>query len=113
MLNILHGPEREEFVVLVKEQLNLLKRFSYGKQIQAIEKILYSTPYPQPMGNTLLPPTTDTSAAPTPPLLTDAAQSPQSSSLPSPHTSSINAADVSRKSSGNNPVDVLTTPTST
>ena len=114
VLNELKGSEREEFVELIKAQLALLKRFSYGKQIAAIEKLIYTTPYPPPqishMG--LLPPAIDTSAAPTPPLLTDEAQSPQSSSLPSTHANSVEGQIESRKSSGSNALGVLT-PTST
>ena len=113
ILNELMGSEREDFVELIKAQLALLKRFSYGKQIAAIEKLIYTGPYPQQMSHTgLLPPAIDTSAAPTPPLLTDAAQSPQSSSLPSTHASSIDAPNESRKLSGSNAIGVLT-PTST
>lgn len=113
VLNELKGSEREEFVELIKAQLALLKRFSYGKQIAAIEKLIYTTPFPpHQIGHTgLLPPAIDTSAAPTPPLLTDAAQSPQSSSLPSTHASSIEGPNDSRKSSGSNAIGVLT-PTS-
>lgn len=99
---------------LIKAQIALLKRFSYGKQIAAIEKLIYTTPFPpqQMIHGGLIPPHIDTSAAPTPPLLTGAAQSPQSSSLPSTHASSIEGPDESRKSSGSNAVGVLT-PTST
>ena len=114
VLNELKGSERDSFVELIKAQLALLKRFSYGKQIAAIEKLIYTTPFPpQQLTHTgLLPPTVDTSAAPTPPLLTDAAQSPQSSSVPSTQASSIGGPDDSRKLSGTNDIGLFT-PTST
>ena len=113
VLNELKGPEREEFVELIKAQLALLKRFSYGKQIAAIEKLIYTTSFPQHLTHTgQLPPAIDTSAAPSPPLLTNTAQSPQSSSLPSTHASSYDGPLDSRKSSGSNAVGVMT-PTST
>jgi len=114
LLNTLKASEREEFVEQIKAQIALLKRFSYGKQIAAIEKLIYTSPFPpHPMpNNALLPHNIDTSAAPTPPLSTGAAQSPQSS-LPSTHANSIDEpADGSRKSSGSNAIGVLT-PTST
>ena len=114
LLNELKESERDEFVELIKAQLALLKRFSYGKQIAAIEKLIYTTPFlpPQLQNTPLLPTTIDTSAAPTPPLSTGAAQSPQSSSVPSTHRSSVDDPDGSRKSSGSNAVSVMT-PTST
>ena len=114
VLNELKDSERDDFVELIKAQLALLKRFSYGKQIAAIEKLIYTSSYlPQQISHTgLLPPAIDTSAAPTPPLLTDAAQSPQSSSLPSTHAGSIDGPMESRKSSGSNAIGILT-PTST
>jgi len=101
-------------VELIKAQLALLKRFSYGKQIAAIEKIIYTAPYPpqQFTPNGLPPPIIDTSAASTPPLMIDVTQYSQNSSLPSTHASSIIGPDGSRKSSGSNEVGVMT-PTST
>ncbi|KAK4690769.1 mRNA-binding protein PUF3, partial [Lecanoromycetidae sp. Uapishka_2] len=116
LLNTLKGFERENFVDLIKDQIALLKRFSYGKQIAAIEKLIYTSPPPFPQHpmrhGSLQLPDIDTSAAPTPPLSTGAAQSPQSS-LPSTHANSIDEpTDGSRKSSGSNAVGVLT-PTST
>ena len=114
LLTQLRDAEYDEFVELIKPQLALLRRFSYGKQIAAIEKVVYTNPLPhQPLHpNPMLPAPIDTSAAPTPPLLTGDAQSPQSSSLPSTNASSIGGHADSRKSSASNPVEVLT-PTST
>ncbi|KAL6719701.1 mRNA binding protein puf3 [Lecanora helva] len=114
LLNELQGTDRENFVELLRAQLALIKRYSYGKQVAAIEKLIYIAPYPPHQMNdtAILPPAIDTSAAPTPPLLTNAGQSPQSSSLPSTHASSYDGNNDSRKSSGSNVVGVMT-PTST
>jgi mRNA-binding protein PUF3 len=113
LLAQLKDAEFDQFVELVKPQLGLLKRFSYGKQIAAIEKMVYhpaTTPLLMPHNISALTPI-NTSAAPTPPLLTGDGQSPQSSSLPSTNASSVNGAVDSCKSSTGNTVDVLT-PTS-
>ncbi|KAL8728588.1 MAG: hypothetical protein Q9166_005321 [cf. Caloplaca sp. 2 TL-2023] len=113
----LKGAELDDFIETLKPQLAILKRFAYGKQVQAIESLLYTTvpppSQPQQHLNSLAPPPIDTSAsaAPTPPLLTGDGQSPQSSSFPSTKASSVRAAD-SRKSSTSNTVEVMT-PTST
>ena len=112
LLKVLKGSEWDEFVELTKAQLALLKRFSYGKQIAAIEKLIYCAPFPAQIADGRIPPTIDTSVGPTPPLSTGAAQSPQSGSQPSTHASSIEGPNTSRKSSGSNVVGVLT-PTST
>ena len=113
LLNTLKDAERDEFVELIKAQIALLKRFSYGKQIAAIEKLIYTSPFPpyHMQHGGLQIPNINTSAAPT--LLSNgAAQSPHSS-LPSAHESSVDElAGGSRKSSGSNAVGVLT-PTST
>lgn len=113
LLKVLKGSEWDDFVELTKAQLALLKRFSYGKQIAAIEKLIYCAPFPPQMGDGRIPPPAiDTSVGPTPPLSTGAAQSPQSGSQPSTHASSVEGPNTSRKSSGSNVVGVLT-PTST
>ncbi|KAI4179013.1 MAG: hypothetical protein LQ346_007293 [Caloplaca aetnensis] len=113
----LKGAEFDDFIEMVKPQLVILKRFNYGKQVQAIEQLLYNIlppPQPQSRHTNLLPPPIDTSAsaAPTPPLLTGDGQSPQSSSIPSTNASSIRGPADSRKSSTSNTVEVMT-PTST
>ncbi|KAL9036973.1 MAG: hypothetical protein Q9180_003990, partial [Flavoplaca navasiana] len=114
----LKGSQLEQFLDTLRPQLAILKRFSYGKQVQAIETLLYSNVpalhQPQQRLNGLAPPPIDTStsALPTPPLLTGDGQSPQSSSVPSTHASSVGATANSRKSSTSNPVEVMT-PTST
>ena len=114
----LKGSQLEQFLDTLRPQLAILKRFSYGKQVQAIETLLYSNvpaPHqPQQRLNGLAPPPIDTSASalPTPPLLTGDGQSPQSSSVPSTDASSVGATANSRKSSTSNAVEVMT-PTST
>ncbi|KAI4167429.1 MAG: hypothetical protein LQ343_007224 [Gyalolechia ehrenbergii] len=117
ILSELKGAELDDFVEIVKPQLAILKRFAYGKQVQAIEQLLYTifAPHqPQQRPNNIVPPPIDTSAsaAPTPPLLTGDGQSPQSSSVPSTNASSIGGPADSRKSSTSNTVEVMT-PTST
>lgn len=90
LLGQLKGPDYDAFVEQIKPQLASLKKFSYGKQITAIEKLLYtSTSQFDPSQSTSPPSQLDTSAAPSPPLLTGDAQSPQSSSLPSTNTSTV------------------------
>ncbi|KAL8995059.1 MAG: hypothetical protein Q9169_005128 [Polycauliona sp. 2 TL-2023] len=114
----LKGSQLDEFIETLKPQLAMLKRFSYGKQVQAIEALIYTTgppPFqPQHRINSLAPPPIDTSncVVPTPPPLTGDGQSPQSSSVPSTNASSVGAAADSRKSSTSNAVEVMT-PTST
>ena len=112
LLTRLEGAEWTAFAEPVKIQVALLKRFAYGKQIASVEKLLNAgslAPHPQNTG--LLPPAIDTSAAPTPPLVSGDTQSPQSASLPSTHAESIDATTDSRKSSAI-PIGPLT-PTST
>ncbi|MCJ1462546.1 mRNA binding protein puf3 [Pseudocyphellaria aurata] len=111
LLNQLKDAEWDQFVELIKPQLALLKRFSCGKQITAIEKIVYGNPVPVHNNPALYPPI-DISAAPTPPLLTSDAPSPQSISLPSTNASSLDGLAGSRKSSASNTLEVMT-PTST
>lgn len=115
LLTQLKDSEFDKFVELIKPQLALLKRFSYGKQIAAIEKVVYNNPTAllQLSNNAPLPLSTESIVPTSPPsLLAGNAQSPQSSSLPSTQASSINGALDSRKSSASNAVDVMT-PTST
>lgn len=92
----------------IKPQLALLKRFSYGKQIAAIEKVIYNNPTPVQHNHNVSPPT---SVAPTPPPLTSDAHSPQSSSLPSTNNSTVDGPVGDRKSraEGAVEVDVATT----
>ena len=98
LLAQLTGSEYDEFVENIKPQLALLKRFSYGKQIAAIEKVIYNNPTPVPHNhNNVSPPT---SVAPTPPPLTSDAQSPQSSSLPSTNNSTVDGPVGDRKARG-------------
>lgn len=115
ILTQLRGVEWDEFADLVKAQLVLLKRFSYVKQIASVEKLLYhglgAVDVRHDTNGHMLS-AIDTSAAPTPLLISGDSQSPQSSSHPSTHANSIDATAGSRKSSGSNALGVLT-PTST
>ena len=107
----LRGSEYDNFVDQVRPQLQLVKRFSYGKQVGAIEKLVYGHPgsnihnqnSPHPPANL------DTSAAPTPPLVIEDAQSPQSSSVPSTNTSTVDGPIGDRKEGVTAPIDVATT----
>ncbi|KAI4099754.1 MAG: hypothetical protein L6R37_005823 [Teloschistes peruensis] len=117
LIHELKGAELDEFIETLKPQLAILKRFAYGKQVQAIEALLYTTMPPIPARhrtNSAVPPPIDTSASvvPTPPLLTGDGQSPQSFSVPSTNASSVGGGAGSRKSSTSNAVEVMT-PTST
>lgn len=95
LLLLLRGAEYDHFVNQVKPELQTIKRVSYGKQVGALEKLVYSAPNnssstPVPVPEHASPPTPfDASAVPTPPLLTEDTQSPQSSSLPSTNTSTV------------------------
>ncbi|KAL8791669.1 MAG: hypothetical protein Q9195_005752 [Heterodermia aff. obscurata] len=118
LLTQLKGSEYDEFFEFIKPQLALQKRFGSGKNITAIEKVIYSS---SPNGPTLhsnnsltssMPVPINTSAAPTPPLVLGDGSSPQSSSIPSTTASSIADVAASRKSSASNALEVLT-PTST
>ena len=113
LLTLLKGAELEEFVEFIKPQLALQKRFGSGKNIAAIEKVVYSIPTTMPTLHTNVPHTNvNNSAAPTPPLMAGDGPSPQSSSLPSTGPNSVGGQPESRKSSASNPL-VVTTPTST
>jgi len=95
----LRGTEYDAFVEQIKPQLQLVKRFSYGKQVGAIEKLVYTMPpgASHPQNIPTQPAHMDTSAAPTPPLVTEDAQSPQSSSVPSTNTSTVDGPIGDRK----------------
>jgi mRNA-binding protein PUF3 len=92
LLAQLKGPERDAFVEDMKPQLISLKKYNYGKQIAAIEKLIFTGP--QPCTPSVTSPTTQSlpieinSNAPTP-MLTNGQNSPQSSSLPSASVSTI------------------------
>lgn len=91
MLSQLNGSERECFLDQMKAQLIVLKRYNYGKQVNAMEKLILDSTLllkPSPPSHQSLT-NLDTSAAPTPPLLTGDTQSPQSSSLPSTSNSTV------------------------
>ena len=107
----LRGSEYDNFVDEVKPQLQLVKRFSYGKQVGAIEKLVYGHPGSNlHVQNGPHPPShLDASAAPTPPLVTEDAQSPQSSSVPSTNTSTVDGPIGDRKEDATAPVEVAAT----
>ncbi|ESZ99333.1 hypothetical protein SBOR_0281 [Sclerotinia borealis F-4128] len=97
LLGQLKGAERAAFVEDLKPQLLALKKYNYGKQIAAIEKLIYGqddsqqsfvTPPTGPTPGTHTQPMEINSSAPTP-LLTNGQNSPQSSSLPSANVSTI------------------------
>ena len=108
----LRGSQYDTFVDQVKTYLQHVKRFSYGKQVGAIEKLIYGGPNQQSTHaqvNRSPPSHLDTSAAPTPPLLTEDTQSPQSSSLPSTNTSTVDGPIGDRKASTAAPIEVAAT----
>lgn len=90
----LKGAERDAFVEDMKPQLIQLKKYNYGKQIAAIEKLIFTGPQqpyinPSSMANPAhAMPIEINSSAPTP-MLTNGQNSPQSSSLPSTSVSTI------------------------
>ena len=94
MLAQLKGEERDAFIEDMKPQLISLKKYNYGKQIAAIEKLIFTGPHPYTATPSVLVPSAPAvpieigSNAPTP-LLTNGQNSPQSSSLPSTSVSTI------------------------
>ena len=94
LLAQLKGAERDAFVEDMKPQLLQLKKYNYGKQIAAIEKLIFTGPQPYITPSSLVTPSSQTmpieinSNAPTP-MLTNGQNSPQSSSLPSTNVSTI------------------------
>ncbi|TVY83494.1 Pumilio-like protein [Lachnellula suecica] len=90
LLAQLKDAERDAFVEDMKPQLIQLKKYNYGKQIAAIEKMIFTGTGPQAQAS-FVPPTMPieiNSSAPTP-ILTNGQNSPQSSSLPSTSVSTI------------------------
>ena len=90
----------------MKPQLIQLKKFNYGKQIAAIERLISTGPQSYMAPSSVVPPTPQTmpieinSSAPTP-MLTNGQNSPQSSSLPSTNVSTIDdPSDVNTKAIG-------------
>ena len=92
LLAQLKGAERDTFVEDMKPQLISLKKYNYGKQIAAIEKLIFTGP--QPFVPAVNSATSElqlieiNSSAATP-MLTDGQNSPESSSLPSTNASTI------------------------
>ncbi|KAI9746400.1 MAG: mRNA binding protein puf3 [Claussenomyces sp. TS43310] len=101
LLGILKGAEREQLIEDIKPQLLALKKFNFGKQIAAIEKLIYTGPQmtrpaldqqspkmrltPSLPGSSTLP--IDIGSSVATPMLTTEQNSPQSSSLPSTNAS--------------------------
>jgi mRNA-binding protein PUF3 len=114
LLAQLKGDEHDAFVEDMKPQLLQLKKYNYGKQIAAIEKLIFTGPQQQfaPASTTASAiqtmPIEITSSAPTP-MLTNGQNSPQSSSLPSTNVSMIDDPSDST-SSGGKSVDANETP---
>jgi len=113
LLALLKGAEFDEFIEFIKPQLALQKRYGGGKNIAAIEKIVYSTP------PTVRPIDIDhnpgnKSAAPTPSLIPSEGPSPQSESVPSTKPSPIQDAPIDSRKPGaaSEALEVATTPTS-
>ncbi|CZT05919.1 related to RNA-binding protein pumilio [Rhynchosporium graminicola] len=105
LLSQLKGADRDRFVEDLKPQLTQLKKYSYGKQLVAIEKVVQEQPlHPSKSPTSFVAarmPIEIDSSAPTP-TLTNGQNSPQSSSLPSTNASTIeDSTDVALKS----PVD--------
>ncbi|KAF4628065.1 hypothetical protein G7Y89_g10086 [Cudoniella acicularis] len=94
LLAQLKDSEREAFIEDMKPQLTQLKKYTYGKQIVAIEKLIFTGPPNYSTPSSVVAPTVQTmpieinSSAPTP-MLTNGQNSPQSSSLPSTSVSMI------------------------
>jgi hypothetical protein len=107
LITQLRGPEWSDCIELIKEQISQLKRSSFGngKQIAAVEKVLYTEPLSPAQPSTNNPfPAIDTSVVATPALTAGDAHSPQSSEAPSTHAGSIDVTAASRKSSGSNSI---------
>lgn len=104
LLTRLQGQEWSSFAEPVKVQVAILKRQAYGKQIQSVEKLLYTGQagqmhaFPPSLGPG--PPMIDTSVAPTPPLVSGDTQSSQSSSHPSTHANSVDVTMDPNKATG-------------
>lgn len=92
----------------MKPQLIYLKKYNYGKQIAAIEKLIFTGPQPYVSSSVVSPATLPieiNSSAPTP-MLTNGQNSPQSSSLPSTNGSALDEPNESAASSGMTVVEV-------
>lgn len=97
LLAQLKGAEREAFIEDMKPQLLSLKRYNYGKQIAAIEKLIFTGPQSYAAPSAIASPTNHTmpieiNSSEATPMLTNGQNSPQSSSLPSTSVSTIDEA---------------------
>jgi mRNA-binding protein PUF3 len=94
LLGQLKGAERDAFVEDMKPQLLQLKKYNYGKQIAAIEKLIFTGTQSYMTPSSVLTPGSQTmpieiSSSAATPMLTNGQNSPQSSSLPSTNVSTI------------------------
>lgn len=96
----------------MKPQLLALKKYNFGKQIAAIEKLIFVAPTGPSSQHTPSPITTQTltietnSTIPTP-MLTNGQNSPQSCSLPSTSVSTIDEPTSLDKSTGMDASDTV------
>ncbi len=100
LLGQLKGAEREDFVEHIQPQLIALKKYNYGKQIAAIEKLIFTNSSPDQSNsyatNVNMVPSTviqtqplDINSSAATPMLTMEQNSPQSSSVPSTSASTV------------------------
>ena len=88
----LQGSERDALIDQIKPLLSTLKKFAHGKQIGAIEKIIYELSLPQQLESRTSSSSLanlDTNVVPTTPLLTGDERSPPSSEAPSIDASAV------------------------
>jgi mRNA-binding protein PUF3 len=108
LLAQLKGEEKDIFVEDMKPQLISLKKYNYGKQIAAIEKLIFTGPNTYITPSSVMAPHTmpiEINSSAATPLLTDGQNSPQSSSLPSTSVSTIDDPTEST-SSGKTVIDI-------
>lgn len=100
LLGQVQGEERERLVELIKPQLFALKKYNFGKQIAAIEKLIFTGPITQtsyaPLGSGMIPSSATTNTTPSKansvaatPSLTTETNSPQSSFTPPSTNASV------------------------
>ncbi|KZF21362.1 ARM repeat-containing protein [Xylona heveae TC161] len=109
LLGQLKGTEYDKFVEQIQPQMAQLKKYSYGKQINAIEKLIYTAPGSVNHSQPATPPPpndSNTSGAPSPPPLVGDASSPQSSSLPSTNNSTVDGPVNAFRKQEEHPADV-------
>ncbi|KAI9802019.1 MAG: hypothetical protein M1825_003075 [Sarcosagium campestre] len=93
LLGQMKGADYDNLVENIKPQLAALKKYAFGKQITAIEKLIGTSTTTSQAAT----PPPDSSATATPPMLTMDAQSPQSSSVPSTNNSTVDGLEETTK----------------